>query len=234
MFILILFLIVFHACTDKSTEGVELSLSKKLHKIEKSIDEKNIDIPKFVTPYDLNNQSFFKNISKIMLIKKKEERENMHLSKNDLDSLINNALERYRNNLTLKDINLKSEKKLTPKEELIFKSYFKSLSTSNLSKIKITNYYISQITNLNLSKESRQFSLNTLSFTRQLLISINYDNNKNLNNKIENFDDCFDGCMRGKADAVFRDGNWIDIAQFIATAAVTTAWWIGSCAWNCV
>ena len=169
-----------------------------------------------------------------MLIKKKEERENMHLSKNDLDSLINNALERYRNNLTLKDINLKSEKKLTPKEELIFKSYFKSLNASNLSKMKITNYYISQITNLNLSKESLQFSLNTLSFTRQLLISINYDNNKNLNNKIENFDDCFDGCMRGKADAVFRDGNWIDIAQFIATAAVTTAWWIGSCAWNCV
>ena len=64
-------------------------------------------------------------------------------------------------------------------------------------------------------------------------MSINYANNVNLNPKIEDFDGCFDGCMRGKADAVFRDGNWIDKAAFIATAAETTAWWIASCTWNC-
>ena len=122
--------LAFTACTDKSTERVELSFTEGLHKIERNINKKNIDIPKSVTPYDLNNQSFFKNASKIMLIKKKDDRENIYLSKNDLDSLINNAIERYRNNLTLKDVKLKSEKKLTIKEELIFKSYFKALNNA--------------------------------------------------------------------------------------------------------
>ncbi len=226
--VILLMVLVFTKCNNKSIEKIEPNFTEEVQKIEKNINEKSIDIPKYITPYDLNNQSFFKNLSEIFL-KKKSER----FSKNDLDNLINNTLKRYRNNLIISNENLKSEKKLTPNEELIFKSYFKELNNSNLSKIKITNYYISQIVKLNLSKKSLQITLNTLSFIRQLMVSINYDKSVNLHQTIEDYDGCVDACMRAKADAVFFYGNWVDQAEFIFSAAETTAWWIGSCMWHC-
>jgi len=51
--------------------------------------------------------------------------------------------------------------------------------------------------------------------------------------KMSDFDACFNHCMRKKAEDV-ANGNWIDQVHFLVGAPVNVAWWTGSCVWDCV
>ena len=55
-----------------------------------------------------------------------------------------------------------------------------------------------------------------------------------VHNPSNDFDPCFDACMENNIRQELDGANWIDWGIFLASAAETTAGWVGSCIWNCI
>lgn len=206
-------------------------MSHDLSNIEQNISNNNFVIENSETPYDIINKTFFNSLSELINL------EDVILIEKTKEKILKNYKENLSSILVIENkVENKVENKkvqLTIEEELIFQSYFNSFNKNDINKILITDYYISEVKKLNISNESMVFCLNTLSFIKNQIIYFNYDAQNNLSYKSLYSSRCWDSCMSDKADSVWKDGNWIDKAAFIATAAETVAWWGGSCAWDC-
>lgn len=213
--------LIFNACTDNSNDKIELNLSESLSSIEQKVQENSFENINAVTPFDNVNKTFFIELLELNSI------ENENTIKNSRENLLN----KYNENLNKISANISSQ--LNNEEELIFKSYFKSLKKNESNKILITEFYISEIKKLNISNESLEFCLNNFSFIKNLFTYIKFDEQNNLSYRGVNFDSCWDNCMSKKADAVFLYGNWVDQVDFMASAGPTVLKWTASCTWDC-
>ena len=212
------------SCTDSFDEREDLSLEKQLVEIEKTLILDELQVKDQQTTFDENNSIYFSNLSKVKRIVNEKEK----------TKRIKEIKSNYYKNIYNNSYNKEKIKKLPADVELIFKSYFKlTVNRESSDLIKITNYYINQISKLNISEDNLAFCLNALSFNKYLIGYTNDDSNIEERYKLKSFDSCYDSCMRRKASAVFDDGNWVDKAQFLLTAAETVAWWAGSCIWKC-
>lgn len=187
-------------------------LERKLNQVFDNVKNNNFKLKE--KNYQIINVDYFSELSKIKATNEK-------LKENSISIIANLAYKR--NNPKIKSI-----------EKIILTNYFNALELSNLNSVDITQYYIEKIANFNIDIKVKEDCINFLIFNRDLMIFINYNADVNMDSQSLLKRGCLDQCMFDKAKAVWVDGNWVDKAGFVLTAASTTAWWLGSCSWGCI
>jgi hypothetical protein len=203
--------IIIFSCQESDIFDFK-SLEKKLNQVLQDVINNNLSLNE--RNHQIINVNYFNELSKIITVKGK-------LKEKSISKITNSVYKR--NNPTLNHA-----------EKIIMKSYFDALDQSSLSSIDITQYYIEKIDKFDIDFKVKEDCINFLIFIRDLMIFINYDNDNNVDSQSLLKRSCLDQCMYNKAKAIWVDGNWVDKAGFILTAAETTAWWLGSCTWGCI
>lgn len=86
-----------------------------------------------------------------------------------------------------------------------------------------------------MNENDKLFCLNAIDFHRALMIYVDYDKAEN-NLQAKDWEDCahrgcMDCCMYREAQAL-ADSNLVKKVAFLLSAAESTAWMVGSCAWD--
>ncbi len=191
---------------------------------EKSIEENLITLKSKINSNYLKKIKLTENISNLKYFAEINEIKKIK-DKNLIEKNLSNSA------------NKNNEIELNPISEIILKDFFNTLSINNEVNFKaITQLYINEIKNLSNDEIVIKECTENLILVRDYMIYLKFgivDNNSQ--NKVWAcaHRDCFDCCMYKKAYAVFVEGNWVDQASFLSSAAGQTAWWAGSCAWDC-
>lgn len=167
------------------------------------------------------NENFFNRLEELSATKNKKE----------INTKIETILNDYYDNQT--GLNSKTES-LNEVQNEILKQYFSNINTKD-DLTQLTNTYIQQIQNKNISESDKLFCINAIDFYQKLMNYVNLSNNTY---EAKEWEDCarrscMNCCMYRKAQDL-ADSNWVDKAFFLVSAAQTTSKWFGSCLWDCI
>lgn len=228
---------VFNSCTNEEKIKEDSDLLVKLIDIENSIALKHFNTTTYSR--EIKNAPFFDKISEIKSIDDQQTRDEIlaELTRYDLSTSKFSGQ-------TIK----KGSTTLTSQETLIYQSLFNSLKKSDESSVAITDYYINEISCLEIDSEVKNSLSDKISFYKDLLIFYNFDvsetnqTDEGTDSKGQNaiarkwkcpYRDCLDCCMNSKLEDL-SEANIVEWCLAIAGFPEDLVWIVAACGWDCI
>ena len=129
----------------------------------------------------------------------------------------------------------------TKEEEIIYSSFFNlGYGKSFEYELNICDLYSSEIQSLSITDDIKDRVLNIIYSYRDLIVFqekvLNSTPEEELGTKSKKWDcpykSCFDCCYTAKMQAI-KDGNWIEIAMFVASFYISVPGYAAACLWDC-
>lgn len=167
------------------------------------------------------NENFFNRLEELSATKNKKE----------INTKIETILNDYYDNQT--DLKSKTEA-LNEVQNEILKQYFSDLNTKG-DLTQLTDTYIGQIQNKNISESDKLFCINAIDFYQKLMNYVNLSNNTYEAKDWEDcaYRGCMNCCMYRKAQKL-EDSNIVSKIWFIVKAPIKVTEWASTCGYDCI
>lgn len=231
---LLLNYIIIHITTGCYTDNFDktpLNLGQIMLDIENKIESNEFLVVNSFDKFDKDNKRFFEKIKNIDIT------DNYY----QISKTVKKAVSSYNNLYKKTYTKNSSNEKLSKIEELILKSYFKSLSISmSDDNISIAEYYIEQVNEMEIPQKDKEFCLNRLSLHKNLLFFVDDSNLDVVDSRLAlrqkwppcAHRDCFDCCMYRKSQE-FEKKTWVEKAWILLHLPEEIGQWIVYCIYNC-